>query len=73
MSEVYLKKEVGNFVVRVVQLTTNVVELQARRKDKVKYKGIAGRRNEKQDELIHLAESREALSLDKLEEAYDHY
>ena len=71
--KVYLKKEAGHFVLRIVQLTTNIVELQARRKDKVKYKGIAGRRNENLDDLLFLAESREALPLSKLEEAHDHY
>lgn len=71
--KVYAKKKVGAYLVRVIQLTQGIVELQARKEDKTVWKGIAGRRNEKISELFALMDDRRILPLPKLREAYEHY
>ena len=73
MAKVHVKKKIGEYWVRIIQLTKSIVELQARREDKPIWKGIAGRRNEKIDELFALMDDRRILPLTKLREAYEHY
>ena len=72
-AKVYVKKKVGEYWVRIIQLTKGIVELQARGEDKTIWKGIAGRRNEKITELFVLMDDRRTLPLTKLGEAYEHY